>query len=202
MEKTCSGCGETKPYTAEFFYSKNRDGALQSRCKSCRSATALKRYHEREDVRTAVEAQATAWARANRERQREIARDHRQRHREEIREQDRVKRAAYVASPEGRLRMGFQSRIAKLKRAGRLHPSTTVDEAIGCSWPALVSHLEAAFAEGMSWENYGSWHVDHERPLARFDLNDRDQALEALSFKNLAPLWGHENTRKGARAPC
>jgi hypothetical protein len=35
----------------------------------------------------------------------------------------------------------------------------------GYSVADLKEHLETRFTEGMTWENYGKWHVDHIRPL-------------------------------------
>jgi hypothetical protein len=39
---------------------------------------------------------------------------------------------------------------------------------IGCSQEQLVSHLEAQFKPGMTWENYTlyGWHIDHIIPLS------------------------------------
>jgi hypothetical protein len=65
-----------------------------------------------------------------------------------------------------------------------------------------MRHLERQFSTGMSWENYGRWHVDHRRPLDSFDLNDPRQVLEAMNFRNLQPLWARGpggNLSKGAR---
>jgi hypothetical protein len=64
-------------------------------------------------------------------------------------------------------------------------------------------YLESLFSSGMSWENWGSgpdkWHIDHKRPLASFDLTDRDQVLIACHYTNLQPLWSFDNLSKGAK---
>lgn len=62
----------------------------------------------------------------------------------------------------------------------------------------LMAHLERQFVRGMSWENYGEWHVDHVVPLAQFG----DMAIGTASFQrawaltNLRPLWAKDNLRK------
>lgn len=198
--KHCSGCGETKPLTADFFYHKTPGGSFRSRCKPCESARVSRRYHEREGVRVAVIKLATAWRKANRERYRELQRASRLRHLAEARARNKATRLRLQSSPPGRLRLSLGGRIRELKRTRGLHPDISVDQSLGCTWAELVAKLEAAWQPGMSWDNYGSWHVDHRKALATFELTDLEQVLVALHHSNLQPLWAHENQRKGARA--
>ena len=62
----------------------------------------------------------------------------------------------------------------------------------------LVMHLESNFQDGMSWSNYGKWHIDHIKPCALFDLTKELEFEECWSLKNLQPLWAVENMKKGA----
>jgi hypothetical protein len=68
---------------------------------------------------------------------------------------------------------------------------------LGCSIPELKAYLEKMFQPGMTWENWGAWHIDHIIPLASFDLTDREQFLKACHYTNLQPLWAPDNQRKG-----
>jgi len=63
----------------------------------------------------------------------------------------------------------------------------------------LRSHLEEKFKDGMSWENYGKWHIDHIIPIKHFlDKNINDpKIINALD--NLQPLWAEENLTKSSR---
>ncbi len=70
---------------------------------------------------------------------------------------------------------------------------------LGCPISKLKSQLESQFQEGMSWDNYGEWHIDHIKPLAKFDLTDRTQFLEACHYTNLQPLWAKDNLRKSCK---
>lgn len=89
------------------------------------------------------------------------------------------------------LRRRINSAIKNNQKAG----SAVRD--LGCSVLELKRHLESQFQVGMSWDNYGDWHIYHIKPLASFDLTDRKQFLEACCYTNLQPLWAEDNLSKG-----
>lgn len=66
---------------------------------------------------------------------------------------------------------------------------------LGCTIDELKIHIESQFKPGMTWKNYNhkTWHIDHIKPLSKFDLTNREQFLEACNYKNLQPLWAKEN---------
>lgn len=70
---------------------------------------------------------------------------------------------------------------------------------VGCSLEKLKSYLESKFQPGMTWDNYGEWHIDHIRPLSSFNLKDPKQVKIANNYKNLQPLWAVDNMKKGAK---
>ena len=67
---------------------------------------------------------------------------------------------------------------------------------VGCSPEELKDHLESLFTEGMTWENYGEWHIDHIRPLCSFTAEEWEQINH---YSNLQPLWAEDNYAKGAK---
>lgn len=70
---------------------------------------------------------------------------------------------------------------------------------LGYGKEELCAHLESMFADGMTWENYGLWHIDHIRPCASFDLTNTDDFNECWALSNLQPLWAEDNLRKSAK---
>lgn len=106
----------------------------------------------------------------------------------------------YATNPQFRLKKACQSRVNKaFKSQGARMPAST-SKLLGCAWPELKAHIESQFLPGMTWENRGAvWHVDHVKPIARFDLTDPAQVLACFNFKNLSPLWKSDNLRKGAK---
>lgn len=75
------------------------------------------------------------------------------------------------------------------------------EKLVGYSVNDLIDHLESRFHEGMTWDNYGAWHIDHIRPIDSFNyLSPEDEEFrECWALQNLQPLWALENMRKGSK---
>ena len=67
---------------------------------------------------------------------------------------------------------------------------------LSCSIPELINHLEKQFTKGMSWDNYGEWHIDHIKPCSSFDLTKPEQQKICFHYTNLQPLWAKDNMSK------
>jgi len=74
------------------------------------------------------------------------------------------------------------------------------EELLGYSIAKLKEHLERQFLAGMSWANYGEWHVDHILPVSGFEFTspDDDDFRACWALTNLRPLWAADNIRKSA----
>jgi hypothetical protein len=72
-------------------------------------------------------------------------------------------------------------------------------ELVGCTTENVMKHLESKFTEGMTWENYGQWHIDHIKPCASFNLEDVEEQKKCFHWTNLQPLWAKDNLVKGAK---
>lgn len=68
---------------------------------------------------------------------------------------------------------------------------------LGASFEYVKVYLENKFTEGMTWDNYGTWHIDHMIPLISAKNIDELEAL--FHYKNLQPLWAVDNLKKGAK---
>jgi hypothetical protein len=85
-----------------------------------------------------------------------------------------------------------------LKRGKGVRPGSAVRD-LGCSMDAFKQYIAEKFVDGMSWDNYGSWHLDHICPLRLFDLSVREQFLQACHYSNYQPLWAVDNRRKAGK---
>ena len=76
--------------------------------------------------------------------------------------------------------------------------STSSKALLGCDIPFLKIYFTSKFLPGMSWDNYGDWHIDHIKPCASYDLSLPEQQTRCFHYLNLQPLWAKDNLSKGA----
>lgn len=93
-----------------------------------------------------------------------------------------------------RLRQNLKTRINDNMK-NRTKSDNTLS-LIGCSIDKLKQYLENKFKKGMSWENYGDWHIDHIKPCAKFNLKLPEEQIKCFNYINLQPLWASENCSK------
>lgn len=204
--KRCSVCKEVRP-TEHFGRSSSSKDGLRSQCKECRKAqyrrdaetikAKRKRHYQKNKER--ILQQVAAYRQRNQCLYREYYQKYYSKNAERIKLN--VKRARYrrlQSDIEFRLLSNYRTRIYKALK-GIEKPART-EELIGCTIEELKAHLEKQFRPGMSWNNYGEWHVDHIRPCSSFDLTDEAQARECFHYTNLQPLWAHENIAKSDKA--
>jgi len=70
---------------------------------------------------------------------------------------------------------------------------------VGCSVKELKTYLENKFTDGMTWDNYGLWHIDHIKPCVSFDLSIKEEQEKCFHYSNLQPLWAVDNFKKGKK---
>ena len=215
--KRCSKCQEEKPATLEYFskHSGRKDG-LNYCCKECgkkqgkkyreNNKDYKKKYREK-NLEKCLQQEAESRKRRrengyfkkyhedNKEKRNIQIREHYQNNKEEILAQKKeYKRKKYQTDPEYRLKVLLRNRF---KRAIKNNfKSSSVMKLIGCTIQELRDYLEKRFVDGMTWENYGEWHIDHIKPCASFDLSDPKQQQECFHYSNLQPLWGIDNLKK------
>jgi len=96
--------------------------------------------------------------------------------------------------PEARITENLRRRTRAVLEG--INKSDSTLALIGCTSVELKKHLESQFIDGMNWDNYGDWHIDHIRPCASFDLTSPEEQKICFNYKNLQPLWAKDNLRK------
>lgn len=167
-------------------YHRDRDHNLATT--RVRMAVNRERYNEnRRNKRAANPQEARRKARQTREANLESYRDY-------------ARNAWAKATPQRRLRNHFTAAICHSLK-GSTKGGRSWETILGYTAADLRAHLERQFVKGMSWENYGDWHVDHIVPVVQFNFQSADdpdfRACWALT--NLRPLWASANLSKNRR---
>jgi len=99
--------------------------------------------------------------------------------------------------PIYRLRLSVRSRVTQFLNTRNLKKIISIEKIVGCSPQFLKRHIESQFKPGMTWDRRSEFHIDHKIPLS--SGHTRKQILSLCHYKNLQPLWKHENLLKGAK---
>lgn len=101
--------------------------------------------------------------------------------------------------PPFKLERNLRSRLYSALKSKNAKKSTKTLDLIGCSTSFLMGYLEAKFTEGMTWEKYGEFHIDHIKPCSKFNLLDEEEQKKCFHYTNLQPLWAKDNLIKGGK---
>lgn len=207
--KKCCKCEKVKPATSEYFHGlkKSKDG-FKYACIECRhdeykndSERIIEKgnkYYQENKEKIALmtkkyKEKRTDWYR-------EYHKDYYDKNQDKIKENVKTNLYKRIESDVGfKLLQRARTRIYQALKSQGSHKSKRTKDLIGCTVPELKIHLESNFTEGMSWDNYGKWHVDHIRPCASFDFTDEGQQQECFNYANLQPLWAKDNMIKSAK---
>jgi len=99
-------------------------------------------------------------------------------------------------NPEFKILSNLRKRLSFLLRKQINSKTQQTIKYIGCSIEDIMIHLKNKYKEGMSFENYGEWHIDHILPCYSFDLSKEENLYKCFNYENLQPLWAKENREK------
>lgn len=135
------------------------------------------------------------WIKENREKYNRRKREYYNENKEKIKERNKK---YYTPQYRMKKRMSQQLRYRLKKRGFIKNGLKSFLEILPYSFNDFIKSIESKFKEGMNWENYGEWHIDHVTPDSWFDYTspDDDGFKKSWSLENLQPLWALENLIK------
>ena len=98
------------------------------------------------------------------------------------------------SDPIFKISFNVRKRIGKFLKINNLTKNNRTFDIVGCTPEFLKEHLEFRFTNGMSWDNYGKWHIDHIIPLS--SAKNEDEVYKLCHYTNLQPLWAEDNIKK------
>lgn len=90
----------------------------------------------------------------------------------------------------------LRHRLTEAIKSQNINKTNKALELLGCNINDFKKHLQSQFKIGMTWGNYGKWHIDHIKPCASFDLTNLEEQKICFHYSNMQPLWAHENLQK------
>ena len=202
--KKCSKCGIEKDFSC-FHKHKSRKDGYRERCKICIKVETKeyidknfqilsekkKKYYldNKEKIKLRNKTNHKNWYNSNKEKKSEYIKNW------------------YKLNPEyntnyskNRKKIDVLFRIlTNVRRRTNLfikkkNQSFNTTELIGIDYLSFKEYFEKLFVEGMSWENYGEWQIDHIIPLS--SAKTKEEIYELAKYTNLQPLWQKDNKMK------
>ena len=139
------------------------------------------------------------WLSENKDKWNEYIKEYREKNIDKIREVKRnYERTRKANDPLYKLVANFRTAIWTVLKENNMDKYGHYFEILQYSPEELSIHLENQFTEGMVWENYGEWHVDHKTPITSFNFQEigDNEFMRCWSLDNLQPMWAEENIRK------
>jgi len=205
ITKVCSKCKQE--LTIEMFNKdKSKIDGYYSSCRLCKKSYYNNRYKEIKKanyLRNVGVERKKARGRYYENREVRIAKtkEYNKEHKEEKLKYQRIYNKKYLYNDiKYRLSRAIRTKIVRTIKKGSKNRQRW-ELLVGYTVEQLKKHLENLFRPGMSWSNYGKWHIDHIKPISAFDYNDyRDQTFKICwSLENLQPLWAKDNISKGGK---
>lgn len=203
--KICNQCKIEKDFE-QFIKDKSRKDGFSYICKLCRNHQ-FKKYRQEnkekindkskkynQENKEKVKACKEKYRLANKDKLSKKNKLYKILNREKINQRRKQSRSCNV---QQRIKNSLRARLWSAVKG--VNKSNGTMQLVGCDISILIKYMESLFLEGMSWDNYGKWHIDHIRPCSSFDLSDTEQQKICFNYKNLQPLWAEDNLRKGAK---
>ena len=159
--KVCKKC-KIDQNISEYYTHKNY--GFQAMCKKC---YALYRKENRDYLlkqrRKRYQTKYKEQYREYRKKNKNKIRQSKQENKEKYNQRTKIRnKERYYSDVRYRLSISLRNRLNKT--ITRHSKKASVLKLIGCSLDGLKLYLESKFTEGMTWDNYGEWHIDHIKP--------------------------------------
>jgi len=160
---------------------------------------AIKKYESKPETKERKKKNYYEWYEQNKDHRKKYMDEYREKNIDKIREVKRnYERTRKASDPLYKLVANFRTAIYTVLKENNMNKYGHYFEILQYSPEQLATHLENQFTEGMEWENYGEWHVDHRRPITAFNFQEigDNEFMECWALENLQPMWADENIRK------
>ena len=111
----------------------------------------------------------------------------------EICEHQKERRLCTICSPTKCIIHNQRTRLCEIFKKSVLNKTEHTIDFLGCTEQYFYDYMKSKFKEGMTFDNI---HIDHIKPLSRFDTNNMEQLKLCCHYTNLQPLLAVDNLCK------
>jgi hypothetical protein len=155
-----------------------------------------RKYRENEDYRNKMNENRKKYRLDNIEKEREKYKNYYHENKVKLRKiNNEYKSKKLKMDPFFRMKKNLSDRIRKLLSEGKGGRKTL--DIVGLNYEDFKNYIENLFVDGMSWDNYGFWHLDHIKPICL--AKTEEEILKFNHYTNLQPLWAEDNLKKNRK---
>jgi hypothetical protein len=192
-EKVCSKCKITKPIT-EFHKNSYRKVGYRSDCKDCKKLLSKKYREEKKEVIDEYNKNYRMLKKEGYVFDITLLSDEERRLRHNLRCKKYTEKRL---KSDSLYKLKVYTRKSIARSFTNYTKSKKYEDILGITYDKFKIYIESLFTEGMTWENYGEWQLDHKIPLSW--AKTEEQVYELNKYTNFQPLWSSENQSKGNR---
>lgn len=162
----------------------------------------IKRYHSKTEVKERKNKISKEWFQKNKDYRKQYHKEWREKNKESYQEYRRnYEKTKKDSDPAYKLACYTRTSIYTCLKERNVNKYKNTFDLLPYTLTELIYRLESQFKDGMTWDNYGEWHVDHIKPMNLFNFKHPtdNEFQECWSLDNLQPLWSQENLSKGSR---
>lgn len=207
---TCSRCDKCNAAAARKYYNENKEKcskagkkwALENKEKIKRynkkykeeNREYYKEYHKEYYRKNKNTIDFNKWAKDNPEKYRDTRRKWELKNKEKISKYKKKHREKESLNPFLKFKRATRNNITKSIKRGGYKKGSSSFNILGCPFDVFKQHIERQFQKGMTWDNYGDWHLDHIIPMA--SATTEEEVLKLNHYTNFQPLWAEDNLKK------
>jgi len=201
--KTCSKC-KLELSIDSFNKDKTKKDGLTSSCKECKrkvdnnyfknNEEKIKRYYE--DNKEKIKELSLRWRLKNPE----YMKNWKQKNKLKTKEHAKTYQDKRLKTdPIFKLKLALRVNIGNAFKRGnnQFKKTASTEKILGCTIEEFMIYIENKFTDGMSFDNYGEWHLDHIIPLAF--AKSEESVILLNHYTNFQPLWAFDNLSKGCK---
>ena len=160
---------------------------------------ASKRYNSKPEVKQQKKENHKKWSEENQQHLNDYHKQWRDNNREKVREGRRLDQKERMKDPIYKLNQYLKTALWAGLKWNDVNKYISTWDLLPFTLEELTIHLESLFTKGMTWSNYGEWHVDHIIPQdsLKYDFVEDKNFIKCWSLSNLRPMWGTSRTIDG-----